>query len=589
MGVRGYGKVRISVIDDGSNDFEGFFEHSAPFAHVPPGWSHLHLHSGIKDVPPGGAATFLIGGHEVTVRLPGEGARTRGVFLADPCMDSRDMVCAFQERFRVHERLGPIIDTLVSSPEVDYWGIVGDNFYEMRGSIAEHFFAGLSAGARAKPFLTVPGNHDFWIMGAPAQGRPDDQYGNGFMQYYGQDTEAGLGAAPFDLSVDPATRRIPDMRNFVFSHQIGDVAFLGFSGAHPRAEFQPYGLRFCAWLAGASTVNTAVLLGHWNAPNLGCMPGMSTPEVYSFLKEQPGCREKTLLFVEGHEHCNRVHVPDHGFLIGANGMSDCEQFGFIVVDSDPGAPEGPNVRVDYFEIAGAKGDNYDGLLSCLKQQGYTKCRESYAVQWRVAATSPYVAPVTQAPAPLTTRPTTSAAPGAHAARNRSRVQLPAPPPWPSARPAPRVPDVFAALAAGVESRPRLHRLAEGTLSSQSLSLFAATVAAVGVVSLISCCVVRSVFFAQGPGEGEETPGLGKRAALRLRSFPEEPGFAPVEPHSARWRSPTPAAQDMRGRHPGLPPWGRQPNREIRSSSPVWPPPIAQNACSACRLQACLLQ
>ncbi len=59
-------------------------------------------------------------------------------------------------------------------------------------------------------FATVPGNHDFWINAAPTQYVTTDQLGNGFMQYYGQDTvsslmndcESGSGL-PYDFETHP--------------------------------------------------------------------------------------------------------------------------------------------------------------------------------------------------------------------------------------------------------------------------------------------------------------------------------------------------------------------------------------------------
>ena len=58
--------------------------------------------------------------------------------------------------------------------------------------------------------ITVPGNHDYWILSNPKSALAHlDQFGNGFMQWYTQDTAAarsvppGSSAPPFNFSIDP--------------------------------------------------------------------------------------------------------------------------------------------------------------------------------------------------------------------------------------------------------------------------------------------------------------------------------------------------------------------------------------------------
>ena len=62
----------------------------------------------------------------------------------------------------------------------------GDLFYDRSGRLTRAFFGRLSPRARATPLLAAPGNHDLWVGGAPDAAAADDQYGNGFMQYYAQ-------------------------------------------------------------------------------------------------------------------------------------------------------------------------------------------------------------------------------------------------------------------------------------------------------------------------------------------------------------------------------------------------------------------
>merc|ERR1712012_501644 len=128
------------------------------------------------------------------------------------CVSEQDLVCDFLEEFQMFESLVSIINTVVGSDEIDFWCIVGDNFYEQRYPVGRKFFQALSLQVKSKPFLTVPGNHDFWLSGDPLYISPTDQFGNGFMQYYGQDTEASLsGKSPFTFAVDPADSAIPEL------------------------------------------------------------------------------------------------------------------------------------------------------------------------------------------------------------------------------------------------------------------------------------------------------------------------------------------------------------------------------------------
>lgn len=74
---------------------------------------------------------------------------------------------------------------------------------------------------------SVPGNHDFWINAAPKYFTPNDQLGNGFMQWYGQDVAASLiseaigQTAPYDFTVNPDSETadefsIPPVANFLW-------------------------------------------------------------------------------------------------------------------------------------------------------------------------------------------------------------------------------------------------------------------------------------------------------------------------------------------------------------------------------------
>merc|ERR1719277_1502732 len=126
----------------------------------------------------------------------------------------------------------------------------------------------------------------------------------------------------------------------------------------------------------------------------------------------------------GHEHCNRVSLygADHsrqgplhavGFAVGGTGMlgDGCSQFGFTVLQSDPGAKGGPNVRVDHFPLAedpsfgadpGRVLDGFDRVFSCLNRSGYAGCRADYGLSYRATSPEDIVTPADLPPATLAT-------------------------------------------------------------------------------------------------------------------------------------------------------------------------------------------
>merc|ERR1712118_270626 len=77
--------------------------------------------------------------------------------------------------------------------------------------------------------------------------------------------------------------KIARSNNFVFGTQIGNLAFFGYSGAHEWADVEPHANSFCAFVKDTPSVDTAVLVGHWDTSNLGCLPGMDVPSVYEHL------------------------------------------------------------------------------------------------------------------------------------------------------------------------------------------------------------------------------------------------------------------------------------------------------------------
>jgi len=459
MNDRGYEKIRVSVIttketepdcDFSDADFqynEKFFGPAGSGIHDPQKgpllnkMSEMTLRTTIKTVVPGGMCALDMGGEQIIVKTPAKGGRSRGLLFADPCIRQvhPGPPCKFGEQYKIKEHFSKAINALVGSDEIDFWGIIGDNFYDATGQINVEFWAELSLEAKAKPFITVPGNHDFWNAGYPEGGggyAGVDHFGYGWMQYFGQDVVGSslVNATPYNLPKSksdhswpaPAAKvpgtnpsrpvalplsGIPLEENFVFWHQIGNVASFGYSGAHAtgpnpatnHGRIDPYVEKFCKWVGESDDIVSWMLFGHWNGPNLGCMNGMDTPNVYKVLMSKSGCAKKKGLFFDGHDHCNRITAHNCaeanakgcsdplpvGFMIGASGMDgevgNCQRNpdsaqGFVVVDS-----MAKDIAVDYYDMG--KFDQLSGCWDANKDQPVTKCR-SMAQKYRAVAESP---------------------------------------------------------------------------------------------------------------------------------------------------------------------------------------------------------
>jgi hypothetical protein len=278
----------------------------------------------------------------------------------------------------------------------------GDNWYDRTGQATQKVFEQLDLTTLEAPMLTVAGNHDYWIMSQPAWAMRDlDQFGNGFIQYYAQDTlaareaVAGSAAPPFNMSVDPAAGakilgagNLPAVDNSFFYHQIGNLGFIGFSGAYPLGMLKPRVSEACAWLSTQRGLEAAFLLGHWDKDNDGASNQTSAPGMYEIARGLPGCTELAdkgrLKFVMGHTHCNVPHphgYEETGFMVSGQGMQhgcfpDYESttnYGVPVVDSTGG-----RLRMWYFPVvAMAHGkvvnDTFDAVHTCVDGQGWRAC------------------------------------------------------------------------------------------------------------------------------------------------------------------------------------------------------------------------
>jgi hypothetical protein len=233
MGSQGYDKVRISVISNRTVD-SSLFSYKSQFKYR---WTDKFLSTGLVSVTPGEKTNFKIAGQEVNILVPKQGAGTRGVILADPCFTSQWIVCVYSKSFDMFNRSLELLNAINAYDDVSYWQILGDNFYDQEGAASSSWFAGLSSQSKSKLFATVPGNHDFWVNSAPKLYVPNDQLGNGFMQFYGQDTIAATAAAPFDYTNNPdanpdtdradKAENLPAASNYFFYNQVGNTAFIG--------------------------------------------------------------------------------------------------------------------------------------------------------------------------------------------------------------------------------------------------------------------------------------------------------------------------------------------------------------------------
>lgn len=241
FGKRGYDAVRISVItEDPTADFGDFFDYSSQFKYR---WTQNYLHSAIKSVH-SGDNIFVIQDTKVSIHLPSEDEGITGIILGDPCIASNWIPCDYGDKFNTIETIPGLINAFSSDISTDFISLLGDNFYDQDGSLSSQFFSLLTQETKSKYINNVIGNHDFWVYGSPAQAITDqDQFGNGFMQYYGQDTAASMNGIdltiPYDFSVNPddtsletVDERISDVSNHFYYYQLGNTVFLGYSGAH---------------------------------------------------------------------------------------------------------------------------------------------------------------------------------------------------------------------------------------------------------------------------------------------------------------------------------------------------------------------
>lgn len=388
FGTKAYNQVRISVITaDSEAPRLSFFDYSSRFRYK---WRQNYLHTALKAVSPGSPTSFNVGVANVTVRLPKQGDGAAGVLIADPCVNSPTgrvwIPCVFGTRFHTIRKIPELLNAFAGHTDTDFWGILGDNFYDRTGEITADFFGRLSVETKSKVFLTVAGNHDYWVSGTPSLSFTADQCANGHMQYYAQDAKsaeavaAGSSDAPFDFSVDPDAGRplgllgcnLPALSNSFAYHQLGNVGFVTQSGAYKLDEARPFITEACGWLAKQETIDLVVLMGHWDTASQGASSDMAMPGWYDEVAKVPGCdefdRRGALKFIVGHTHCNDPHPRGEqtGFRVAGFGMEGCGNFGVPVLDTTGG-----KARIWYFDTESEP--NYETVLDCVRPKGWRAC------------------------------------------------------------------------------------------------------------------------------------------------------------------------------------------------------------------------
>ena len=410
FGTKPYGTLRVSAITAAGEPapFDGA-TYSEAFKYK---WKHNALHSSVLSTPTGSKFSFPLQLHgnvsSTSLFVPKQGAGVAGVLIADPCVSGSKVGCAFEKRFKTTDRTMELVDSFAKHDDVSFWGILGDNFYDQTGDMSAREYAKLSLATQSKITLHVPGNHDYWVMGSPALGTRSDQYANGFMQWYAQDTRAGradlpsgapganASAMPFDFSSDPSKGHgvfggsLPAIDNSFFYNQVGNVGFIGYSGAYKYDELMALMTEACAWLPTQPGLELAVLLGHWDTAGLGATSKTAAPGLYDHVKGLPGCAaldvKRQLKFVMGHTHCNVPHPHGHvdtGFMVAGMGMQPSA--GVCPSNSNYGIPvldtTGGRVQLWYFPVvAENKTDTYDAVHDCVSGKGWRQCTH-LAVSW----------------------------------------------------------------------------------------------------------------------------------------------------------------------------------------------------------------
>ena len=155
IGKRSYDNVRVSVISsvNSTHPSSSVFTYQQPFKYR---WKQFYLSTGNQtsthsinsttyfiSLPSGtvslkeGVNEILIDGKSISVNLPAVGAPVRGLLVADPCVSGS---CEIGNMFQLNVSLPKLFDAILTKSDVDYYGILGDNFYDKDGDKTYSFF-----------------------------------------------------------------------------------------------------------------------------------------------------------------------------------------------------------------------------------------------------------------------------------------------------------------------------------------------------------------------------------------------------------------------------------------------------------------
>jgi len=384
MGSRG-DMLRVSLVRqyglDDSNETEfahtqSSWDYSSQFTHK---WTGMHLSSKLVDIEPGVSKTVNLDGLQIDVHVPKHSEGSVGLLIADPCLDQSQW-CPYADTWNVENTLQDVLNSMANHGELDYWMNIGDLFYDQSGDTTARFFSGLNKNVQSVVHGVCFGNHDYWNNGDPGSAVDSDNFGNGLMQWYAQDAMSAQRdpSQIFDFSADPGNFEVADYSNFFWYNMVGNVAFIGFSGQGTWNNQRNYFEEACSW---AQTQDPAllVLMGHWDGDDMGCANGMSASEVYDKVQSLSGCDalQGRIKYFEGHTHCNQIMESNTGFMVGANGMSGCGDFGLPILDTRNGQE-----TLWYFKLGsnGKRMGNWDEVLGCIKNNGFSACTQ-YADRW----------------------------------------------------------------------------------------------------------------------------------------------------------------------------------------------------------------
>lgn len=425
LGDHGYNALRISVITDSDSEKietgTGPFTYDAPFRWK---WPQYHLQSYLaKGLIDGPQMVDIGNGATMNISLPSKGSGARGIVFGDPCVEPDFIGCIhFTDGSTMQTRLPRLVNAVAAS--TDWRAIIGDNFYDQSGDFTGRFYRALTLEAQSKIEITALGNHDLWRPGFPQARARNDSYGNGYLQFYGQDTvlsrDDSTGGTYMDLSVDPnvyveesdqnklpASKgrpdSIPPAKNFLSYHTVGNTGFISYSGAHEWDSYEGELEKACHFFDQQGQVSeeaapkVIILAGHWNQGHLGCQKGMDVPSVYERLRTLPGCDGGKLRYVAGHVHCNEVmqwadgDVPYEGskgdpigYMLGGTGVrgENCNTFGFAYFSTtdDRELVVGFTMGTDKGE-EDAPPDVFEEAIACFEDKGVANCLE-YGTIWR---------------------------------------------------------------------------------------------------------------------------------------------------------------------------------------------------------------